>query len=80
MSDGGNRKCRGCVMIRRTGGAAISALMVLMISGCVMLQRPHAPKPIRPQLAIVPIDGGACMPNESWVRLGEYILQLEARP
>lgn len=66
-------------MIRCSGGKTILALMALTIAGCQTLPKP-SPLPPRPQLVIVPIDGGACMPNESWVRLGEYILQLEARP
>lgn len=66
-------------MIRCSGGKTILALMALTIAGCQALPKP-SPLPPRPQLVIVPTEGGACMPNESWVRLGEYILQLEARP
>lgn len=35
--------------------------------------------PPRPLLTIVPTEGGACMPTDSWRQLGEYVIQLEQR-
>lgn len=65
-------------MIRCSGGKTILALMALTIAGCQTPPKP-SPLPPRPQLVIVPTEGGACMPTDSWTWLGEYILMLEAR-
>jgi len=66
-------------MTRLIGGSVILALTAAMTVGCQTLPAKRDPMPPRPQLVITPTEGGACMPNDSWTRLGEYILQLEGR-
>lgn len=65
-------------MIRCSGGKTILALTALTIAGCQTPPK-KPPMPPRPQLVIVEIEDGACMPTDSWRLLGEYILMLEAR-
>lgn len=66
-------------MIRCSGGKTILALLMLVMMSACATRPERPPMPPRPQLVIVEIEGGACMPTDSWTRLGEYILMLEAR-